>query len=285
MTTRKKQGLGIAAGAAALALGIAASIWFSGFVSTDNAYTDAHVATLSAKVPGMVTEVLVQENQSVTKGQVLLRLDPRDYRDTLAQEQAQLGATQASLSLARLDAKRARELFAQNAISEQDRDTALTKVSQLEGQAGAIQAEISQSLLNLDYTELRAPADGVVGRNSVEAGMVVAAGEPLLPFVDARQPWVEANFKETQLRRMRVGQKAEVEIDAIGGKKFDAVVESMTPGTGATFALIPPENATGNFTKIVQRVPVRLCFAPGALNGYEDRIVPGLSVEATVILP
>jgi len=110
----------------------------------------------------------------------------------------------------------------------------------------------------------------------------VAAGEPLLPFVDARPPWVEANFKETQLRRMRVGQKAEVEIDAIGGKKFDAVVESMTPGTGATFALIPPENATGNFTKIVQRVPVRLCFAPGARLRRFPNIGPAADLLAAV---
>jgi membrane fusion protein (multidrug efflux system) len=282
MKTQTKQRIAVAVGAAILALGLGAWKSTSGRISTDNAYTDAHVATLSAKVPGLVAEVLVQENQTVTKGQVLLRLDARDYRDTLAQQRAQLQTVQASLSLARLDAKRAAELFTQSAISAQDRDTAVTKVRQLEGQAGAIQAQINQSLLNLDYTELRAPADGVVGRNAVEAGAVVAAGQPLFPFVDAREPWVTANFKETQLRDMRVGQRAEVEIDAIGGRRFAATVESITPGTGATFALIPPENATGNFTKIVQRVPVRLALAPGALDGYGSRIVPGLSVEATV---
>lgn len=131
---------------------------------------------------------------------------------------------------------------------------------------------------------LRAPEDGTIGKKSVEAGMVVAPGEPLLSFVDAATPWVDANFKETQLRKIRPGQRARVEIDSIGGRQFEAVVDSIAPGTGSTFALIPPENATGNFTKIVQRVPVRLRFLVDSIKGYEDRIVPGLSAEAKIIV-
>ena len=138
--------------------------------------------------------------------------------------------------------------------------------------------------MNLSFTELRAPADGIVGKKLVEAGMVVAPGQPLLSFVDSRAPWVVANFKETQLKKMNVGQKCEIKIDSIGGKKFEGQIESFAPGTGATFALIPPENATGNFTKIVQRVPVRIHFTPSSIQGYEDRIVSGLSVEAKVQL-
>ena len=285
MTTKTKQqtGIGIGAGAALLL----AAAWFltSGrFESTDNAYVNAHIATLSAKVPGLVTEVLVEENQKVTQGQVLARLDPRDYQNALAQQEAQLGSTEASLTLAEKDRKRAVDLFAEQAVSAQYRDAAQAKAQELEDQRDSLLAQIQQSRLNLQFTELRAPSDGIVGEKSVEPGMVAAAGQPLLSFVDAREPWVTANFKETQLRQIRVGQRAELSIDSIAGKKFAAVVESLSPGTGATFALIPPENATGNFTKIVQRVPVRLRFLADSIKGYEDRIVPGLSVEAQILV-
>jgi membrane fusion protein (multidrug efflux system) len=114
--------------------------------------------------------------------------------------------------------------------------------------------------------------------------MVVSAGEPLLSFVDSRAPWLVANFKETQLRKMRVGQKAEIEVDSIEGKVFEGEVESFSPGTGATFALIPPDNATGNFTKIVQRLPVRIRFDEASIKGYEDRLAPGLSAEVKVYI-
>ncbi len=252
--------------------------------STDNAYVEANVATLSAKVPGLVTKVLVEENQKVKKGQILATLDARDYQNALDQQTAQLRSLEASLSLAEKNQKRAVDLFADGAVSAQYRDEARAKAQELENQWDSLRAQIQQSELNLQYTFLRAPEDGTVGKKSVETGMVVAPGEPLMAFVDAATPWVDANFKETQLRRIKPGQKARVEIDSIGGREFEAVVDSIAPGTGSTFALIPPENATGNFTKIVQRVPVRLRFMVDSIQGYEDRIVPGLSVEAKILV-
>jgi membrane fusion protein (multidrug efflux system) len=282
MTTKTKKQMGVLTGTLLLIVGSAWAFFGGHAESTDNAYVQANVAALSPKVPGLVTQVLVQENQKVKKDQILMVIDPRDYQNALDEQQAQLRSVEASLTLARKDQKRAVELFAEEAVSAQYRDAAVAKLQELQDQWDSLRAQIQQSELNLQYTFLRAPADGTVGKKSVEAGMVVAPGEPLMAFVDSATPWVDANFKETQLRRIRPGQRALVSIDSIGGKKFDAVVESIAPGTGATFALIPPENATGNFTKIVQRVPVRLRFLVDSIKGYEDRIVPGLSVEAKI---
>jgi membrane fusion protein (multidrug efflux system) len=280
---QKKIGAG-AAGVLLVILGTVIGIRASHFESTDNAYTEAHVATLSPKVAGLVTEVLVEENYKVKKDQVLVRLDPRDYQNALNSLKDELGSVEASLKLAQKDYKRAAVLFAEQAVTEQYRDNNATKVQELGKKRDELEAQITQAELNLSFTELRAPADGIVGKKLVEAGMVVAPGQPLLSFVDSRAPWVVANFKETQLKKMNVGQKCEIKIDSIGGKKFEGEIESFAPGTGATFALIPPENATGNFTKIVQRVPVRIHFTPSSIQGYEDRIVSGLSVEAKVQL-
>ncbi len=274
-------GLGVAA---VLIFGTFLWIQTSHYESTDNAYTEAHVATLSPKVAGLVTEVLVEENYKVKKDQVLVRIDPRDYQNALNRLQAELGGVEASLKLAKKDYQRASSLFIEQAVTEQYRDDNATKVLELQKKRDELQSQVTQARLNLSFTELRAPADGIVGKKLVEAGMVVSPGQPLLAFVDSRTPWIVANFKETQLKKMSIGQRCEIKIDSIGGKKFEGTLESFAPGTGATFALIPPENATGNFTKIVQRVPVRIHFTPESIQGYEDRIVSGLSVEAKIYL-
>lgn len=269
---------------AAVLLGGGFLIWSSRYEDTDNAYTAAHVATLSPKVAGMVTEVLVEENYHVKKDQVLVRIDRRDYENAINSLKAERGSVDASLALAKKDFKRSTMLYSEKAVPEQQRDDDATKVQQLEKKADALDAQIAQAVLNLGFTEIRAPSDGTVGKKLIEPGMMVNPGQPLLSFVDSQAPWVVANFKETQLRKMQIGQKAEIEIDSIGGKVFEGEIESFSPGTGATFALIPPDNATGNFTKIVQRLPVRIRFSPESIRGYEDRLVPGLSAEATIYL-
>jgi membrane fusion protein (multidrug efflux system) len=282
-SNQKKLRIGVVV-VALLAGGI--SVWFfkSGFEDTDNAYTAAHVASLSTKVPGLVTEVLVEENYKVKKDQVLVRIDARDYQNTVDNLRAQLSAVEASLALAKKDFGRSAHLFSQHVITEQAKDRDSTKFQELQDREEGIKALLTEAELNLSFTEIRAPADGTVGKKGVEAGMVVSPGQALLSFVDAQSPWIVANFKETQLRKMKIGQECEVEIDSIGGKVFKGVVESFSPGTGATFALIPPDNASGNFTKIVQRLPVRVRFAADSIRGFEDRIVPGLSAEVKVRL-
>jgi len=134
----------------------------------------------------------------------------------------------------------------------------------------------------LAYCTIRAPADGRIGSKTVETGNRINVGSALMAVVE--DVWVTANFKETQLGEMRPGQTAEITIDAIPGQTFRGVVDSWAPGSGSTFALLPPDNATGNFTKIVQRVPVKIRFDPASIRGYENRIVPGLSCEPSVLL-
>lgn len=142
------------------------------------------------------------------------------------------------------------------------------------------QADLDYAKQQLAYTTLRAPVTGVVARKNLEVGQVVQAGRPLLAIVPLHQVWVEANFKETQLHRMRPGQKAELEIDTYPGRVFTGTVESISPGTGAVFSLLPPENATGNFVKVVQRVPVKIVF--DTVTRSDVMLRPGMSVIATV---
>jgi len=146
---------------------------------------------------------------------------------------------------------------------------------------GTAQARVRDAELQLSYTAVTAPVDGRVGKKSVEVGQRVQPGQSLLAVVGTDQ-WIVANFKESQLTRMQPGQAVEIDIDAIAGHKFQGTVESFSPGTGAKFSLLPPDNATGNFTKIVQRLPVKIRFAADSLRGYENRLSPGLSATVKV---
>ena len=141
-------------------------------------------------------------------------------------------------------------------------------------------ARVEEIRLQLSYTKLTAPHDGVVGRKSVTAGQTVQIGQQLLAVADLADVYVTANFKETQLKDMRPGQRATIDVDAFGGRELKGKVDSVAGATGARFSLLPPENATGNFVKVVQRVPVKIVLEPG--QDPEHRLRPGLSVTATV---
>lgn len=142
-------------------------------------------------------------------------------------------------------------------------------------------AMLDQAKLNLEYTRIKASVRGVVSKKSVEVGQVVQPAQPLFAMVLIDNTWVIANFKETQLKNMRPGQPAIVEIDSYGGREYRGHVESISPATGAKFSLLPPENATGNYVKVVQRVPVKIVFEPG--QDPEHRLRPGMSVVPTVL--
>lgn len=142
-------------------------------------------------------------------------------------------------------------------------------------------ASLEDATLQLSYTIIKAPVSGRIGRKSVEAGQRVQIGQPLMAVVEDR-PWVVANFKETQLAKMRAGQHVEVEIDTFPKHKFYGHVDSLAPGSGNEFALLPPDNATGNFTKIVQRIPVKVVFDDDSMRGYESLLSPGMSSVVTV---
>jgi membrane fusion protein, multidrug efflux system len=141
-------------------------------------------------------------------------------------------------------------------------------------------ANLAQAELNLQYTTLKAPARGIVAKRGLNVGQVVQAGQPLLAVVQIDDVWVTANFKETQLKDVRPGQRATIEVDAVGGRAFKGKVDSIAGATGARFSLLPPENATGNFVKVVQRIPVKIVLEPG--QDSEHRLRPGMSVVPTV---
>lgn len=142
------------------------------------------------------------------------------------------------------------------------------------------QADLDFANLQLSYTTLRAPVAGVIAKNNLEVGQVVQTGGPLMAIVPLHYVWVEANCKETQLRHMRPGQPVTLHVDTYSGESFQGTVESISPGTGSVFSLLPPENATGNFVKIVQRIPVKIALENESLHGFVLR--PGMSVIAVV---
>lgn len=294
-------------------------------VKTDNAYLAAHIHTISSRVAGTIAEVLICENQTVSKGAVLARLDPRDFEVRRGQALAQLASAraqvtgagarieqvraqtareQARATKARNDLARASSLFegGSGAISKQELDLAradadAAQASLQEAQSAldsanaakaaaraqeqAAAAGLQDAELQLSYTEITAPAAGRIGKKGVEVGNHVQPGQALLALV---QPdiWVTANFKETQLSRLKPGQKVVVRVDAFPGRTFRGTIESLSPASGAEFALLPPDNATGNFTKIVQRVPVKVTLDDTSLGDCVGRLVAGMSALVEV---
>jgi membrane fusion protein (multidrug efflux system) len=368
--------------------------------STDDAYTTGHMHPISSRIDGTVTKVMVDDNEHVKAGQVLVQLDPRDYQVKVQEAQAaleiakrQAEAAKTSIALASttavgktteatgnvsnaiasikqaqatvaesqsaiieaqhqleerkaeetrasLDYTRYQNLAQQGAVSLQQRDQAYrdyqvavearkaaeqaitqatAKQKQAEDAVGIANAQLTQSQgtvqqaqathvqtqvnaqqyqvasaaiaqaqaqlndaqLQLSYTNIVAPIDGRVGKKSVEEGQRVQPGQQLLNVV-SDDAWVVANFKETQLEHMRPNQPVEVKIDSFPHHVFTGTVDSVSPGSGSTFALLPTDNATGNFTKIVQRIPVKVILDPQSIKGYEQVIVPGMSVVVTV---
>lgn len=251
-----------------VAVGISVLVYhLIAFQETDNAYVTGDIHLISPRVTGTVREVRVQDNQIVTENQVLVQLDPSEYdlklKEALAQEKK-----------ARLDLNRLLSLPDNRAITQQEMD-------RVQAEFDIAQATRENAALQLSYTSVVSPAAGRIGKKTVEEGNRIQPGQTMLTVV-AETKWVVANFKETQLSSMKVGNPATIRIDAIPGKKFEGTVESFSPATGSQFALLPSDNATGNFTKIVQRLPVKIVFNPKSIEGYEDRIVPGLSAVITV---
>lgn len=403
---KRKKGLILAGlGIAAVVGSIFGFHWWqyaSTHEKTDDAYVQGNVHPISSRINGTVTNVLVDDNQQVKKGQLLVKLDPRDYQVQVQQAQASLLAAErqakaaqssinlasanttanttqaqgnvsiaeaaiataqaavneakagvpaaqaaveqaeANLQRAKADYNRYQNLYQAGAIARQQLDTAkadyqvavaqrnsavqgvtqaqaklaqaqenVTKAqAQLaaakgglqQAQAGSVQTQVNQSQygaaqaaiaqaqakledakLQLSYTNILAPTPGRIGNKSVEVGQRVQPGTPLLAIVN-QDNWIRANFKETQLGKMHPGQPVEIDIDAFPKHHFTGHVESLAPGSGATFSLLPPDNATGNFTKIVQRIPVKVVFDPQSIRGYESQIVPGMSATVNVEL-
>lgn len=192
-------------------------------------------------------------------------------------------------AIAELDEAKARLATAQvqrrqsEQVRERQQEISAARYKQAQATVQQRQADVNQAQLNMQYTIIKAPVDGVVSRKTAEPGMQLSAGQQIMALVPLDDVWVTANFKETQLKQMRVGQKVEIEVDTYGSsRKYRAHVDSIAAASGAKFSLLPPENATGNYVKVVQRVPVKIVLEPG--ENRDHSLLPGMSVTPTVLL-
>jgi membrane fusion protein (multidrug efflux system) len=338
-----RQAIRRAALAFALALGVAGAVDFGHYYlttgryleTTDDAYVKADSTIIAPKVSGYISEVLVVDNEPVKAGQLLARIDDRDFKTSLNQAKADVTASEAAVrnlsaqielqepliqqQAAEVDASEANLKFAQEERTRYDglmksgsgtiqraqqTDAALrAQTAQLQqGKSGLIAAnkriEVlstdraravaqldharaveQQAALNLSYTQITAPVNGTVGARSLRVGQYVQAGTQLMAVVPLDAVYVVANFKETQLTHVRSGQPVELYVDSFQTTRLKGHVDSLSPASGLEFALLPPDNATGNFTKIVQRVPVKIVLDDQSLNGL---LRPGMSAVPTV---
>jgi len=323
---------------------IAGGTWYGGdywtvgrfLVSTDDAYVKADNTTIAPKVSGYLREVLVGDNERVSAGQVLARIDERDYRVALDQAKADVAAAKAAIASkqAQLDVqqtvidaakatievdkatvtfaaqenKRYTDLAATGYGSVQNAQQAQSRIAGAEAaiqrdtanhasalkQVDLLKAEIAQATaalarataaqnqadLNLGYTTIVSPIDGIVGNRTLRVGQFVQAGTQLMSVVPAAGAYVVANFKETQLTDVREGQQVDIAVDMFPGETVHGRVDSIAPASGQEFALLPPDNATGNFTKVVQRIPVKIVLDRRGDAPIELR--PGMSVIPTI---
>jgi membrane fusion protein, multidrug efflux system len=269
----------------------------SRYVSTDNAYTAAEVAMVTAEIDGPVSEVRVVDSQKVKRGDILVVIDNTDAKlamrqaeADLARAQAQVVAAKADLERSGIDLKRREALVGSGSVSGDE----LTRVKNGARNARAAlnaalaaealtRARLDKAKVDLGRTVIRSPVDGVIARRQVQLGQRVQPSVPLLSVVPVRDMYVNANFKEVQLEQVRPGQKVELVSDLYGGDViFHGVVDGFNGGTGAAFALIPAQNATGNWIKVVQRLPVRIRLDRSELEAHPLSV--GLSMAATVDL-
>lgn len=249
------------------------------YVETDNAQVEAHSVLISAKVPGYIKEVHVTDGMQVKKGDVLVQIDDRDYSSLLSATKSEVISLEARKKDAEKNYFRLKDLYAKSVVSAQQYDGATAAYNDVKARYDSAQARVAQAELNFEYTQLKAPSDGVIARNSAEVGQLANPGAPLVGFVSSDARWITANFKETEISDIKVGKTVEIKVDALAGKTYIGEVESISSATGATFSLLPPDNATGNFTKVVQRVPVKIKIKDLTL---EDKLKLQAGLSATV---
>jgi membrane fusion protein (multidrug efflux system) len=298
-------------------------------IETDNAFIEARSVPISFKVPGTVKRVLVEDNQFVKQGDLLMELDTNDYRVGVDQAEAAVGVAEnetggdykkvegarAAVQLARaqldqavLDLQRGEALYRREVIPKEQLDRIRTakrvadsQVREAEeslkrflSEAGLAakggnrakvlqrKAQLEEARLQLSYTRIVAPRDGYITKKSIEPGTNVQAGQPLMALVPLKDAWITANYKESQLTYIRPGQPVEFTVDAYPGRHFTGKVDSIMAGTGAAFSLLPPENATGNYVKVVQRVPVKIVI--DSTSDPEHLLRVGMSIIPTVVV-
>jgi len=297
-------------------------------IETDNAFIEARTVPVSARVSGTVARVLVNDNQFVKRGDLLLEIDASDYKLAMAQAAAGVGmaenesggeqmkaegaraalqSAKARFDQAVVDLNRAEKLYRRDVLPKEqlDRVTTAKRVGEaqlkeaeeaykrFQAEAGLAlktgnkarimqrKAQLDEAKLQLSYTKVYAPRDGYITRKSIETGVNIQPGQPLMALVPLQDAWITANYKERQITWLKPGQKVEFTVDAYPGKTFSGTVDSIMAGTGAAFSLLPPENATGNYVKVVQRVPVKITINK---NSDPERLLRvGMSVVPVVL--
>jgi len=342
-TPPNKRVIGIVAVIALVALGVGGRMWYRShfYVETENAFVSGHVTPVSSRVAGVVTRVLVEDNQQVAAGAVIAELDPADQKvkveqiqaqiasaeqqvlqaeATIAQTraqasaaQAQVAQAQAALQRSKQDAERYGQLYntQMKAVSKAEldaanaaragatadvaarRDNVVAAQAQigaaqsardvLKAQVKVLQTQLKDARQTLGYNQVIAPVAGRIGKRSVEVGARVQPGQQLAAIVQD-DLWVTANFKETQLAELLPGQQVRIEIDALPKHPLTGRLDSFSPASGNQFALLPADNATGNFTKIVQRVPVKITLRPEDVKALSSRLAPGMSAVVEIKL-
>jgi len=228
------------------------------YVSTDDAYLNANVVEIAPRVTGQVQHLYVVNNQLVRQGQVLFDLDPAPFIDAVNVAKAQVAMDEAHLKDVSADAARTTQLVHAKFMSAQAGDDTNAAVASANAKIQLDQAHLDQAQLNLNYTRIIAPVSGWVTNMSLRVGNTVTAYQSLFALVDNSEFWADANFKETQLAHIRQGQKATIKVDMYPDHPFAGVVHSISSGSGTAFSLLPPQNATGNWVKVTQRIPVRV---------------------------
>jgi membrane fusion protein (multidrug efflux system) len=225
-------------------------------------------------------EVSQQQFDAATATAEAQRASVDAAKGGVAAAEAGLRAAQSRLMQAHVAEEQAQAALRSAETAPQQISVIKARAAAAEAHVQQLRAQLAQAQLNLQYATVKAPVKGVVSRKTVEVGQIIQPGQPLMAVIPLEEVWVTANFKETQLQNMRPGQRVTVKVDAIGGREFNGTVDSIAGATGARFALLPPENATGNYVKIVQRVPVKILLDPG--QDPEHLLRPGLSAEPTV---
>lgn len=290
-------------------------LYFSTFETTDDAFVEGHIVRISPKVTGIIEKLYIDDNQHVKKGDLLLQIDDRDYKVRYEQAKAAYemalykqksavvdkNAAETDLKVAKQDFDRYKNLFEKGAVSQQEYDRAKSKFDLAkanfenaqqavfskeknkvaDAELRRLEAAMKQAQLELSYTKIYASDDGKITNRSAEEGAFINAGAPLFSIVPDKR-WVVANFKETQLNKIRVGQKVKIKVDAYPHLKLVGKVDSIQSSTGAKTSMFPPENAVGSYVKVVQRVPVKIIFTEPIDPQYS--IEPGMSVVPKVLV-
>jgi membrane fusion protein, multidrug efflux system len=245
---------------------------------TDDAMIDAHIVSISPKIAGQVLRVLVDDNRQVKKGDLLVEIDPVDFQVRLDQSRAEMAAAQAEAKRTVTDEIRYKQLFEKGQVSRQVYDKSVADADVAKAKATLAEKKVAAAELDLSYTKITSPESGRVAKRAVELRSFVQVGQPLMAIIPV-EVWVTAKFKETQLEQIRPGQSVTIKVDTYPGRSFRGHVDSVQAGAEARFSLLPPENATGNFVKVVQRIPVKIVFDEKT-DGY--LLAPGMSVVPVV---